>query len=109
MLEYDDLLMFITYEMCHGDTDLMYEKLAELNIAYTADGKKHTPHDCRHTFSALCEQYNVNENDRKRMMGHSFGNDITNAKYGHRTVEQLRKEIEKIKMPTKPSIIQICC
>ena len=29
ILEYDDLLMFITYEMCHGDTDLVYEKLAE--------------------------------------------------------------------------------
>ena len=87
----------------------MYNKLAELNIDYTSEGKKHTPHDCRHTFSALCEQYEVNENDRKRMMGHSFGNDITNATYGHRTTEQLRKEIEKIKMPVKPSIIQICC
>ena len=85
------------------------KKLAELNIDYTVEGKKHTPHDCRHTFSALCEQYEVNENDRKRMMGHSFGNDITNATYGHRTTEQLRKEIEKIKMPAKPSIIQICC
>lgn len=26
----------------------------------------------------------INENDRKRMLGHSFDNDITNAKYGHR-------------------------
>lgn len=59
--------------------------------------EKHTPHDCRHTFSVLCEKYGVNENDRKRMMGHSFGSDITNRKYGHRTVDDLRKEIEKIK------------
>lgn len=88
---------------------LMYDKLAELKIDYTTDGKKRTPHDCRHTFSALCEQYDVNENDRKRMMGHAFSGDITNAKYGHRTVEQLRKEIEKIKKPVEPSIIQICC
>lgn len=58
---------------------------------------KHTPHDCRHTFSMLCERYNVNENDRKRMLGHSFGNDITNQKYGHRTVDDLRSEIKKIK------------
>ena len=29
MLEYDDLLMYINYEIFHGDTDLMYEKLAE--------------------------------------------------------------------------------
>ena len=77
----------------------MYVKLEELGIAYTENGKKHTPHDCRHTFSSLCEKYKVNENDRKRMMGHSFGSDITNATYGHRTAEELRGEIEKIKIP----------
>lgn len=49
--------------------------------------------------SRLCEQYGVNENDRRRMMGHSFGSDITNGTYGHRTVEQLRNEIIKIKAP----------
>lgn len=58
----------------------------------------HTPHDCRHTFSALCERYGVNEADRKRMMGHSFGNDITNGVYGHRTLEELREQIEKIEV-----------
>lgn len=68
----------------------MRKKLEELGI------EKHTPHDCRHTFSMLCERYNVNENDRKRLLGHSFGNDITNQKYGHRTVDDLRTEIEKI-------------
>lgn len=77
----------------------MYQKLENLGILYTINGKKHTPHDCRHTFSRLCEKYGVNENDRKRMMGHSFGSDITNAKYSHRTVEELRTEIEKIKLP----------
>lgn len=59
----------------------------------------HTPHSCRHTFSMLCEKYEVNENDRKRMMGHSFGGDITNSVYGHRTVEELREQIEKIQVP----------
>ena len=70
----------------------MYRTLATLGI------KKHTPHDCRHTFSRLCEKYKVNENDRKRMLGHSFGNDITNSVYGHREIDDLRKEIEKIKV-----------
>ncbi|MDO4647762.1 MAG: integrase [Eubacteriales bacterium] len=59
----------------------------------------HTPHDCRHTFSTLCEKYKVNENDRKRLLGHSFQADITNGIYGHRTVDELRSEIEKIKLP----------
>lgn len=69
----------------------MYQVLDDLGI------EKHTPHDCRHTFSKLCEDYEVKENDRKRMLGHAFA-DITNAKYGHRDLESLRKEIEKIKV-----------
>lgn len=70
----------------------MYNTLEHYGIS------KHTPHDCRHTFSSLCEKYNVNENDRKRMLGHSFKNDITNSIYGHRTVKDLKAEIEKIKV-----------
>lgn len=68
----------------------MYKALDALQI------DRHTPHDCRHTFSALCERYGVAENDRKRMLGHSFGADITNQVYGHRTLDDLRTEIEKI-------------
>ncbi len=71
----------------------MYAALKQLGLT------RHTPHDCRHTFSMLCEKYGVNENDRRRMLGHSFGNDITNATYGHRTLGDLRAEIEKIKAP----------
>ena len=55
----------------------------------------HTPHDCRHTFSYLCEKYEVNENDRKRMLGHTFS-DITNKVYGHRDLDELKKQIQKI-------------
>lgn len=64
------------------------------SLGITAD---HTPHDCRHTFSRLCEDFKVSENDRKRMLGHSFGQDITNQVYGHRSADDLREEIEKIK------------
>lgn len=70
----------------------MDKVLAEIGIK-----ERHTPHDCRHTFSYLCEKYGVPENDRKRLMGHAF-NDVTNAVYGHRTVEQLRRSIEMIKI-----------
>ena len=62
---------------------------ARLNIG------DHTPHDTKHTFSRLCEKYGVRENDRKRMMGHVIGN-VTNDVYGHRDLEDLRQEIEKI-------------
>lgn len=57
----------------------------------------HSPHDTRHTFSALCERYGVREADRKRMLGHKVG-DLTNDVYGHRTLDDLRAEIEKIKV-----------
>lgn len=72
------------------------ELMNRLNILGTPP---HTPHDCRHTFSALCEKYSVRENDRKRMLGHSFGTDITNEVYGHRSLKDLRTEIEKIQIP----------
>lgn len=70
----------------------MYSFLKSVGI------EKHTPHDCRHTFSKLCEDNEVKENDRKRMLGHKFS-DITNKVYGHRDIEKLREEIEKIKIP----------
>ena len=81
----------VTYRMFR-----FYPILEKLGIV---GDPKHTPHDCRHTFSALCEKYGVRENDRKRLLGHAFGNDITNAVYGHRTVDELRTEIEKIEVP----------
>ena len=70
----------------------LYPALCRMGI------KKHTPHDCRHTFSALCERYGVSEADRKRMLGHSLAADITNGIYGHRSLEDLRAEIEKIQV-----------
>lgn len=56
----------------------------------------HTPHDCRHTFSWLCDKYHVDTLSKKMLMGHSLGNDVTDAKYGHRTLDELRAEINKI-------------
>lgn len=76
----------------------MTTTLSDFGIANAPTGEKHTPHDCRHTFSTLCEKYEVKDNDRKRMLGHSFRGDVTNNVYGHRTLEDLRVEIEKIKI-----------
>lgn len=76
--------------------DVFYSLMDRLK---TTGDPKHTPHDCRHTFSTLCERYSMRENDRKRMLGHAFNGDITNSVYGHRTVDELRIEIEKIQNP----------
>ena len=64
----------------------------------SSKGSQGTPHWTRHTFSALCEHYHVRDNDRKRMLGHVIG-DVTNDVYGHRTLDELREEIEKINRP----------
>lgn len=79
-------------------TEAMPKALTSLNLP------AYTPHSCRHTFSRLCESYGVSEADRKRMLGHSFGSDITNGVYGHRSLEELRREIEKIKAPVCDSL-----
>lgn len=77
---------------------LFTENINKLTYRVYKTIPEHTPHDTRHTFSVLCEKYGVKEADRKRMLGHSFGTDITNSVYGHRTLEELRTEIEKIKI-----------
>ena len=74
-----------------------YFMLQNLGIDKTASGKKHTPHDCRHTFSWLCDRYNVDDLSKHLLMGHSLGGDVEKSVYGHRTIEELRTEINKIK------------
>lgn len=80
-----------SFRRCH-----FYRVLDRLNIQ---GSPKHTPHDCRHTFSAMCESYKIELTDRKRMLGHSLKEDVTTGTYGHRSIEELRAEIEKIKAP----------
>ena len=76
-----------------------YQVLAALNLTYSDSGTKHTPHDCRHTFSWLCDKYKVDELSKHLLMGHSLGSDVERSVYGHRTLDELRAEIAKIKVP----------
>lgn len=76
----------------------IYEYYACFNNALTAANitEKHTPHDCRHTFSTLLDNAGANPNNVKRLMGHSLSKDITQNIYTHKDIEQLRKTIELI-------------
>ena len=76
-----------------------YEVLSALNLTFSDSGTKHTPHDCRHTFSWLCDKYKVDELSKHLLMGHSLGSDIERSVYGHRTLDELRAEIAKIEVP----------
>lgn len=59
-------------------------------------GMNHRPHETRHTFITLAKECDMNEYILKLIVGHAI-NDITEKTYTHRTIEQLKTEIEKIK------------
>lgn len=81
-------------ELFANDSDHFREsfkiELAKIGIT------NHTPHDCRHTFSWLCDIFKVDALSKRMLMGHSLGKDVTDIKYGHRTIEDLRAEVNKI-------------
>lgn len=70
-----------------------YFSLALISCGIT---EKHTPHDCRHTFSWLCDKAKMDEVSKHMMMGHSLGKDVEKKKYSHRTLDELKEEMEKI-------------
>lgn len=81
------------------DYQMYYKELAKLGLEYADNGERHTPHDCRHTFSWLADKYGIDSVSKHLIMGHSLGKDVEINTYGHRTFEQLKEEIEKIKTP----------
>ncbi len=91
-----EIVSFITKEnilftkTAHHFRSIFSATLEELGII------GHTPHDCRHTFSWLCDKYKVDTLSKKMLLGHALGNDVTDLRYGHRTIEELRSEINKI-------------
>lgn len=56
---------------------------------------KHSPHETRHTFITKAKANNMDEYILKLIAGHTIV-DITEKIYTHRTIEQLKNEIEKI-------------
>lgn len=78
--------------------NVFYPLLEKLGILITTNGKKHTPHDTRHTFSWLCDKYKVDDLSKHLLMGHVINGDIEKSVYGHRTLEELRYEINKIQV-----------
>lgn len=56
---------------------------------------KHRPHETRHTFITKAKACNIDEYILKLIVGHAI-EDITEKVYTHRTIEQLKTEMEKI-------------
>ncbi len=57
-------------------------------------GMKHTMHDTRHTFITNAKNCGMNEYMLKLIVGHAI-KDVTEKVYTHRTIEQLKNEMEK--------------
>lgn len=56
---------------------------------------KHHPHETRHTFITKAKACGIDEYILKLIVGHAI-DDITEKVYTHRTIEQLKNEMEKI-------------
>lgn len=91
------------YDNC---TDTLFEE-AEGNLTYDKYrtrfknvmrkfGMDHTPHETRHTFITMAKAAGTDEYCIKLIVGHAI-EDITEKVYTHRTLDQLKVEIEKIK------------
>lgn len=77
-------------------TAMTYDKYrGRFNKISAKFGFSHRPHETRHTFITLAKESNVNDYVLKLLVGHAI-EDITEKIYTHRTVEQLKNEIEKI-------------
>ena len=52
----------------------------------------HTPHECRHTFITIGKSNKMDQYILKLIVGHEI-DDVTEKFYTHRTIEQLRNEM----------------
>lgn len=59
--------------------------------------EKHTPHDCRHTFTSLLDSAGANEVCIDRLVGH-VSKTLTKRTYTHKDIDELRHAIELIQI-----------
>ena len=77
-------------------TTLTYDKYRNrFNKVMTRLGMTHRPHETRHTFSTLAKAYNMRDNVRRLIIGHSIV-DFTDRVYTHPLLEELQSEMGKI-------------
>ena len=92
----DEIKPFV--ESFNGIKRDSYTKNGMVRILEKAGCTYHTSHDCRHTFSWLADKYGMDEVSKHLIMGHSLGTDVEKNTYGHRTKEELKSEMNKIKV-----------
>lgn len=78
-------------------TKTAYYKLFNTVINKCNIKTKHTPHDCRHTFTSLLDSAGANEVCIDRLVGHA-SKSLTKKTYTHKDIEELRAAVELIKI-----------
>lgn len=76
---------FLTYDKYRGRFSKINQKLH----------LSHRPHDTRHTFITKAKASGMDEYILKMIVGHEIS-DVTEKVYTHRTLKELKREIEKI-------------
>jgi integrase len=84
--EYGQQGSYMTYDKYRRRFDKVMKRL----------NMKHRPHDTRHTFITKAKAAGMDEYILKLIVGHSI-KDITEKVYTHRTIEDMQREIQKIK------------
>lgn len=59
----------------------------------------HLPHDGRHTFATLADEYKLDPNIVKRILGHSLASNITQAVYTHKDATALIEAVNQLPGP----------
>ncbi len=77
---------FLTYDKYRGRFNKVMKRM----------NMNHKPHDTRHTFITTAKAVEMHEYILKLIVGHAV-EDITEKTYTHRTIEDLHREIQKIK------------
>ncbi len=67
---------------------MVYKALEKLDI------KGHRPHDARHTFVTLADNYGMPTTLQKIIVGHTMGDDVTKSVYTHKQRNQLIAAVE---------------
>lgn len=89
--------LFMDTENCRPMNKSHYYRLFRNIMETCGITEKHTPHDCRHTFTSLLDSAGANEVCIDRLVGH-VSKTLTKKTYTHKDIEELRKAVELIKI-----------
>lgn len=86
-------LFLLSQNGCKVNRNFYYPKWHKLMSSLNM---KHTPHECRHTFRSVLDSAEANKRCIDILMGHQT-RDIGERVYTHKTIEELRTTILKLK------------